>query len=83
MTLSSQRGLLGVGFNSHVQVWKDALVSKAKDPYMRHELPGRLVDSVRFRPFEDVLGIGHAEGVSTMVRSRMLLRWSNYSLSKV
>jgi U3 small nucleolar RNA-associated protein 7 len=63
----SQRGLISVGFNSHIQVWKDALVTKARDPYMRHEIPGSAVETVRFRPFEDVLAIGHANGICTMV----------------
>ncbi len=63
-----------MGFNSHVQVWKDALVLKAKDPYMRHEQPGSLVETVRFRPFEDVLGIGHADGISTIVSERSLVQ---------
>jgi hypothetical protein len=64
----SQRGLLAVGFNSHVQVWRDALTTKAKDPYMRHELPGNRVEGLRFRPYEDILGVGHAQGFATMVR---------------
>lgn len=58
----SQRGLLSVGFRSHVQVWKDALATKASAPYLRHELPGSEVETVRFRPFEDVLGVGHSDG---------------------
>ena len=58
----SQRGLLGVGFKSHALVWKDALSNKAKSPYMRHDMPSRTVNCVRFRPYEDVLGISHTHG---------------------
>lgn len=56
----SQRGMLAVGFNSHVQVWADALAQKAKSPYMRVEAPGHAVAAkgLAFRPYEDILGIG-------------------------
>jgi len=51
------------------QIWKDALSSTAKSPYMSHELPGKLVEDVRFRPYDDILAIGHDSGVTTMVRA--------------
>ena len=102
----SQRGLVAVGFGSHVQVWgRDfalegghgslyaapgaagsggggggggpleqrsaaaaaAGVRKAQSPYMRHELPGRTVGSVRFRPYDDLLAVAHCRGVSTLL----------------
>jgi len=63
----SQAGLVAVGFGSHVQVWRDALTTKSKGPYMRHELPGSCVSSVQWRPFEDVLGLGHSKGFSSIV----------------
>ncbi len=63
----SQRGLLGVGFGSYVQVWKDALKSKAESPYMTHHIPGSEVADLLFRPFDDVLTVGHKTGVSSMV----------------
>jgi hypothetical protein len=37
---------------------------------MRHELPGSRVEGLRFRPFEDILGVGHAQGFATMVGAR-------------
>jgi U3 small nucleolar RNA-associated protein 7 len=43
---------------------------KAKAPYMRHSMPGSQVTAgsgVRFRPYEDVLGIAHSRGMSSMV----------------
>ena len=58
----SQRGLLGVGFGSHVQVWRDAMASKAKAPYMRYELPGKAVSGGRglaWRPYEDALVVAN------------------------
>lgn len=63
----SQRGMVACGFGPHVQVWKDALVTKASAPYMRHTVPGQAIASVRFRPFEDVLGVGHSAGVQTLL----------------
>ena len=62
----SQNGLLSVGQGSHVQVWKDALQSKQRSPYMSHELPGRQVSECRFCPFEDVLGVGHSDGFASL-----------------
>jgi U3 small nucleolar RNA-associated protein 7 len=66
----SQRGLLAVGWSSSVSVWKDVGVpnSKAKSPYMNHHIPeGHSVERVRFAPFEDVLGVGHMGGISSLV----------------
>ena len=53
----------------HVQVhvWKDALSHKQKAAYMHHRLDGRAVASLRFCPYEDVLAIGHAAGLSTIL----------------
>lgn len=63
----SQRGLLAVGFGCHVNVWKDAMSSKAAAPYLRHDVPGSVLDTLRFRPYEDVLGLGHNTGFVSMV----------------
>jgi len=63
----SGTGLLGVGFTSHVEVWKDALATKQKAPYMTHHTHGDTVQSLKFCPFEDVLGIGHQNGFANIV----------------
>jgi U3 small nucleolar RNA-associated protein 7 len=63
----SQKGLLAVASGSEVLVWKDALRTKAQSPYMRHSLQGKHVGSVMFRPYEDLLGVGHAQGICSMV----------------
>ncbi|GLC43907.1 hypothetical protein PLESTB_000921800 [Pleodorina starrii] len=63
----SQRGLLAVGYGRKVQVWQDALRSKAQSPYLTHHLPEGVLETFRFCPFEDVLGIGHSAGISTML----------------
>ncbi|CAK4317719.1 unnamed protein product [Aphanomyces euteiches] len=63
----SHRGMVAVGYGSTVEIWKDALSTKASSPYMTHRMPGKVPNSVRFRPYEDVLSIGHSVGFSNMV----------------
>jgi len=63
----SQKGLLAVSWNSRVQIWKDALEAKASAPYMNHSFEGRVVESMRFCPYDDVLGVGHSAGVSSLL----------------
>ncbi len=65
----SQTGMLGIGHGCHTTYWSpDALRSKAKEPYMKHQISGRgPIESLRFRPYEDVVGIGHTGGVSSIV----------------
>ena len=50
-----------------LQVWRDALSSKAQAPYMNHELAGGALRSLTFCPYEDVLAAGHAGGLSTLL----------------
>ncbi|KAI7856989.1 WD40-repeat-containing domain protein [Circinella umbellata] len=63
----SQRGLLGVGWSTHVSVWKDAFLTKQNSPYMNHIQPSSSIRDIQFVPYEDVLGFGHAKGVSSIV----------------
>lgn len=68
----SQRGVLAVGHGPRVTIWKDLLSSgengsSARVPYMNHLLPGQTVTNVQFCPFEDVLGIGHSGGFSSIL----------------
>jgi U3 small nucleolar RNA-associated protein 7 len=61
----SQRALLAVGSPRCVVVWKDGLATKATSPYMRVDLPAGGLRALAFRPFDDVLAVGHAGGVRT------------------
>lgn len=65
----SQQGVLAVGHGPRVTIWKDLLQlsSSSRTPYMNHLLPGNSVNSVQFCPFEDVLGIGHSGGFSSIL----------------
>ncbi|MCI4381103.1 hypothetical protein PGIGA_G00247660 [Pangasianodon gigas] len=63
----SQKGLLSAATGDVVQVYRDVWgggpISK---PYMAHRVRGS-VWGVGFCPFEDVLGIGHGEGFTSMI----------------
>ncbi|KAI8358499.1 WD40-repeat-containing domain protein [Choanephora cucurbitarum] len=63
----SDTGLLSVGMHTQVQVWKDAFRAKQESPYMSHLQAGSPIQNVQFVPFEDVLGIGHQKGVSSII----------------
>jgi U3 small nucleolar RNA-associated protein 7 len=63
----SELGLLGVGWGGHVMVWKDALRKKQQSPYMVHDVPGETVSSLRFCPFDDILGTGHSAGFTSLI----------------
>jgi U3 small nucleolar RNA-associated protein 7 len=40
---------------------------KQQSPYMRHEIPASSVSSLRFCPYEDILGVGHVTGFTSLV----------------
>ncbi|KAI7906406.1 WD40-repeat-containing domain protein [Cokeromyces recurvatus] len=63
----SDTGLLGVGFHTHVQIWKDAFTTKQQSPYMSYLEAGSVVQDLKFVPYEDVLGIGHQKGISSII----------------
>ena len=63
----SQKGVLAVAQGSRVQLWKDALSSKAQAPYLTHQVTSGTVQSLKFCPYEDVLGVGSAGGISTLL----------------
>ena len=63
----SQRGIIGVGYGPHVQFWKDGLKTKQMSPYLQHTMPGSRVQDVRFVGYEDVCGIGHANGFTSVL----------------
>eukprot|EP00968_Pinguiococcus_pyrenoidosus_P008993 scaffold680_cov264-Pinguiococcus_pyrenoidosus.AAC.28 len=58
---------MGVSGDGGVQIWKDAIATKAVSPYMNHDLEGVVIQRTKFRPYEDILGIGHAAGYSSIV----------------
>ncbi|GJQ08561.1 hypothetical protein GpartN1_g352.t1 [Galdieria partita] len=66
----SQHGLLALAMNSHVWIWKDYLGETEETvpkPYMKELIGGNEIHSLDFCPFEDVLGVGHVTGFSSLV----------------
>ncbi|RLN93885.1 hypothetical protein BBJ28_00012941, partial [Nothophytophthora sp. Chile5] len=64
----SQRGLVALGFGPNVHVIKNVFsTSSPIRPYMTYSVPGSQVSSLAFRPFEDVLAVGHAGGFNSVV----------------
>eukprot|EP00927_Polykrikos_kofoidii_P070644 TRINITY_DN67056_c0_g1_i1.p1 TRINITY_DN67056_c0_g1~~TRINITY_DN67056_c0_g1_i1.p1 ORF type:complete len:628 (-),score=149.96 TRINITY_DN67056_c0_g1_i1:44-1861(-) len=64
----SMTGLVSIGFGSHLQIWKDVLSeAKQKRPYLTEEYGGNMVQSLRFQPYEDILCVGHAGGLGTLI----------------
>lgn len=77
----SDTGLLAVSRGPHVTIWKDALKTgrgsrpyfgsmgniSRNTPYMSHLLPGNKLSNMQFVPFEDLLGIGHNDGVTNLI----------------
>ena len=63
----SQRGILAASHGPHVTIWQGGLQSKQSAPYLNHLSPGHSIGRVRFCPWEDVLGIGHSAGFSSIL----------------
>jgi U3 small nucleolar RNA-associated protein 7 len=63
----SQSGLLALGFGPHVQVWANALSAKQPSPYMAERFDGNTIRELRFCPYEDVLGVGHGRGFTSLL----------------
>ncbi|KMT15707.1 hypothetical protein BVRB_3g056890 [Beta vulgaris subsp. vulgaris] len=64
----SQKGLLAASSGSFVQVLRDVSGSQNYTRYMNHPMvKGYQIQRVSFRPFEDVLGIGHSMGWSSIL----------------
>ncbi|KAM4738372.1 WD repeat-containing protein 46 [Anableps anableps] len=62
----SQRGLLSAAAGDIVQVYRDVWNTPVTKPYMAHRVQGS-VWGLHFCPFEDVLGVGHGEGFTSML----------------
>ncbi|KAL0227785.1 hypothetical protein RCL1_003928 [Eukaryota sp. TZLM3-RCL] len=62
----SQNGILAIGQGTKVRMWKDVTVSRQQSPYLVHTC-NSVVNSVKFCPFEDVLGVGTGSGYSSIL----------------
>ncbi|OLN91950.1 putative U3 small nucleolar RNA-associated protein 7 [Colletotrichum chlorophyti] len=69
----SDTGLTAVGWGTQTSVWKDLfqknepVQQKIQSPYMAWGGEGKRIERVRWCPFEDVLGMGHDEGFSSII----------------
>lgn len=67
----SDTGLLAVSFGNEVHIWKNTPQEKQKAPYMKHRVMVNhqrpTIHRARFVPYEDVLGLGHDLGYSSIV----------------
>ena len=69
----SDRGLTAVSWGTQVSIWKglfDKAVQdqqKVQSPYMAWGGEGQHVERVKWCPFEDVLGISHDKGFSSVI----------------
>lgn len=63
----SDTGLISVGWGPHVTIWKDCFKTHQKNPYLDHLIAGSQVQSTKFVPFEDILGVGHNKGFSSLI----------------
>ncbi|KAF3330500.1 putative U3 small nucleolar RNA-associated protein 7 [Carex littledalei] len=63
----SQKGLLALANGSRVQVWRDK-GGQDFGLYMTHGIAkGYQIGTAKFRPYEDVLGLGHSMGFSSIL----------------
>ncbi|WEW57203.1 putative U3 small nucleolar RNA-associated protein 7 [Emydomyces testavorans] len=69
----SDRGLAAVGWGTQVSVWKglfDAAAAskqKVQSPYMAWGGDGQRIENVRWCPYEDILGVSHNKGFSSLI----------------
>jgi len=70
----SDRGLAAIGTGTNVTIWKDIFNTsttpdpeKVQSPYLNWGQSGQRIEHVSFCPFDDVLGISHNEGFSSIV----------------
>ncbi|KAG4997922.1 hypothetical protein JHK82_028698 [Glycine max] len=64
----SQKGLLACGNGSLIQILRDVSGTQNYSKYMTHSMvKGYQIGKLVFRPYEDVLGIGHSMGWSSIL----------------
>lgn len=69
----SDRNLTAVGWGTQTTVWKDLFSKHRSDqvkvqlPYMAWGAQGQTIERVRWCPFEDILGVSHDKGFSSII----------------
>uniref|UniRef100_A0A0K0G112 WD_REPEATS_REGION domain-containing protein n=1 Tax=Strongyloides venezuelensis TaxID=75913 RepID=A0A0K0G112_STRVS len=62
----SQKNCLAVGSENIVNVFNDSHLGTMKTPYLRYKCTGT-VNKLQFCPYEDVLGVGHSAGYTSLL----------------
>ncbi|WEL38711.1 U3 small nucleolar RNA-associated protein 7 [Encephalitozoon hellem] len=65
-TSLSQKSMLALSYGDNVHIWKDFINSSGEVLYIKHKT-GSPVSSVDFCNHEDILCIGHANGISNII----------------
>ncbi|AMD19966.1 HCL185Wp [Eremothecium sinecaudum] len=77
----SDTGLLVLTRGPHVTLWKDVFkhgsearpcftssgLKNRNTPYMSHMFAGNSINNIAFVPFEDLMGVGHQNGVTNLI----------------
>jgi U3 small nucleolar RNA-associated protein 7 len=69
----SDTGLTAVGWGTHSTIWKGlfnsnlAVQEKVQSPYMSWGGEGKRIEQLQWCPFEDILGVGHDQGFSSLI----------------
>lgn len=69
----SDSGLTAIGWGTQTTIWKGLfdknapVQQKVQSPYMAWGGEGKRIERVKWCPFEDVLGLGHDEGFSSII----------------
>ncbi|CCW63767.1 unnamed protein product [Phytomonas sp. EM1] len=65
----SAKGHVALGGGTNIQIWRDMFTPKKPNaPYMKFGLGyGKIAHQVKFCPFEDVLGVGHSKGFTSLL----------------
>lgn len=62
----SQQNIVAVSSGEVVNLFKDCFKKNVEKPYLKHHADG-MIDDVRFCNFEDVLGMGHEKGFTSIL----------------
>ena len=62
----SGRNMLGVACGNVVELYKDPCTENVEYPYLTHKVFKTIMD-MKFAPYEDVLGVGHAAGFTSIL----------------
>jgi U3 small nucleolar RNA-associated protein 7 len=69
----SDRNLTAVGWGTQTTIWQDLFTKhrddqvKVQSPYMAWGGEGQTIERVKWCPYEDILGIGHNQGFSSII----------------